>query len=285
MVATRREPSAPTNYFNTGVRSMFKKMVMLTAAMVPSAAFAQSFVNGGFEAGNASGWVQGGGNRANILNSALNPNNFVPGDGGARSSIIAAGTIDPNVGAALGSTVYSGNFSYRVENTTNGGFASVLRQEVKNYQDPDIFFAWKAVLEGAHGTNDAATMVITLQDLTTGLTLISRQYNAASGGGGVDPRFTFAGGNYFTPQWQIEQLNIGAGLAGHDFLLSVLAADCEPTGHFGYVYLDGFGAVTPPPIDPGAVPEPATWAMMLTGFGLVGSGMRYRRRSTKVSFA
>jgi len=41
------------------------------------------------------------------------------------------------------------------------------------------------------------------------------------------------------------------------------------------------GAVLPPP-DPG-VPEPATWAMMLGGFGLVGSAMR--RRQSRVSFA
>ena len=32
----------------------------------------------------------------------------------------------------------------------------------------------------------------------------------------------------------------------------------------------------------GAVPEPATWAMMIAGFGLVGAGMR-RRRSAVVS--
>lgn len=32
-----------------------------------------------------------------------------------------------------------------------------------------------------------------------------------------------------------------------------------------------------------AVPEPATWAMMIAGFGLVGGAMR--RRSTKVAFA
>ena len=29
-----------------------------------------------------------------------------------------------------------------------------------------------------------------------------------------------------------------------------------------------------------AVPEPATWAIMLTGFGLAGAGLRARRRST-----
>ena len=34
-----------------------------------------------------------------------------------------------------------------------------------------------------------------------------------------------------------------------------------------------------------AVPEPATWAMMLIGFGFAGAGMRYRRRQTAVAFA
>ena len=34
-----------------------------------------------------------------------------------------------------------------------------------------------------------------------------------------------------------------------------------------------------------AVPEPATWAMMLGGFGLVGGAMRYRRRQTRISYA
>ncbi|MBB4619916.1 PEPxxWA-CTERM sorting domain-containing protein [Sphingomonas abaci] len=34
-----------------------------------------------------------------------------------------------------------------------------------------------------------------------------------------------------------------------------------------------------------AVPEPATWAMMLLGFGMVAVASRYRRRSSKVSFS
>ena len=33
-----------------------------------------------------------------------------------------------------------------------------------------------------------------------------------------------------------------------------------------------------------AVPEPASWAMMLTGFGIVGGTMRYRRKRLSVSF-
>jgi hypothetical protein len=34
-----------------------------------------------------------------------------------------------------------------------------------------------------------------------------------------------------------------------------------------------------------AVPEPASWAMMIGGFGMVGGSMRRRRRKTTVSFA
>lgn len=35
--------------------------------------------------------------------------------------------------------------------------------------------------------------------------------------------------------------------------------------------------VPPPPPGPGGVPEPATWAMLILGFGLVGSAARRRR--------
>jgi len=34
-----------------------------------------------------------------------------------------------------------------------------------------------------------------------------------------------------------------------------------------------------------AVPEPATWAMMLVGFGMIGATARYRRRATKIAYA
>jgi hypothetical protein len=35
----------------------------------------------------------------------------------------------------------------------------------------------------------------------------------------------------------------------------------------------------------GPVPEPATWAMMIVGFALVGAALRFRRGATKVRFA
>jgi hypothetical protein len=36
---------------------------------------------------------------------------------------------------------------------------------------------------------------------------------------------------------------------------------------------------------PGIVPEPATWAMLILGFGMVGAGMRMRRRSAAGALA
>jgi PEP-CTERM motif len=51
-----------------------------------------------------------------------------------------------------------------------------------------------------------------------------------------------------------------------------------------YAYAAGLGLdSTGGPTTPGAVPEPATWAMMIAGFGLVGGAMR--RRVSKVRFA
>ena len=39
------------------------------------------------------------------------------------------------------------------------------------------------------------------------------------------------------------------------------------------------GALNPQAVG-GAIPEPATWAMLLTGFGLVGATMRRRAAAT-----
>lgn len=41
----------------------------------------------------------------------------------------------------------------------------------------------------------------------------------------------------------------------------------------------GIGGMTPPSTGAtmGSVPEPATWALLVTGFGVVGAGLRYKR--------
>jgi hypothetical protein len=263
------------------MRKLSKMAGLLAAGCVASTASAAGFVNGGFEDGNTNGWVIGGGSRSSQALNSINPSDYLPG--GARyqapiatshSAVVSPGTDTGSVGALLPNTVYSGNHSLRIEDTVNGGFVSVAKQTVLNYTDSDIFFAWLAVLEnGGHPAQDSAAMIIKLTDLTTSETVISRVYNAVGGGGGVDSRFSQSGNFYYTPTWQIEQLSIGASRLGHDFELIVLGTDCGPTGHEGYMYLDGFGSVAPPPT--GSVPEPVT--ALLAGIGLLGIAGASRR--------
>lgn len=248
--------------------------------LMANSASADPFVNGGFEDGTTNGWTTGEGYRGFLPNSVLTTASVLPGGSlytapaVTRSSIIAAGTLDPVLGSLLGSTVYSGAYSYRSEDTTSGGYTSAISQQVANYTDSNIYFAWKAVLQnGGHSEDESAEMLITLTDDTTGKLLVSRVYNAGNGGGGVDARFSEISGIFYTTDWQIEQISIDPSLQGHDFTLSLLAADCDPTGHFGYVYLDGFSAIAP-----AALPEPAS--MSLIGIGAC-CFLASRRRRTK----
>jgi len=71
--------------------------------------------------------------------------------------------------------------------------------------------------------------------------------------------------------------NINSGFSGNLWLVgAVFVNDDRAIDAFK------FGALKVTPT--GAVPEPATWAMMIGGFGAIGSAMRMRRR-TSVSFA
>jgi len=249
--------------------------VLLALASAP--AFATGFTNGDFELGNSSGWLTGTGYRASVDNPSLTAAMVLPGGSLYvsqlnHSSIVTSGAA-PNTGGGL-NQVYSGTYSWRVEDTTTGGYASAIQQTALAYTDPNIFFAWAAVLEGAHDATQAATVKIFLTDVTTGTPLISREYNAADGGGGVDARFhTFSG--FFWTDWQIEQLTLPAASFGHDMMLSILASDCQPTGHAGYLYLDGFGSVAPPPT--GNVPEPGSILLLGSGLAFVARKLRRQR--------
>ena len=68
----------------------------------------------------------------------------------------------------------------------------------------------------------------------------------------------------------------GTGGSGLWFLRDDTAQNGEQSaGSADYIRI--YDTATIPPTVPGAVPETATWAMMIVGFGMAGGGMRRRR--------
>lgn len=211
-----------------------------------------SFNNGGFESGNANGWIQGGGTRNGTSSSKIASKDYKPG--GAKyvaqvattHSAIVTSSYDTYIGSLMDKVVRTGTYAMRVEDLATKYYVSVISQQIKNYLCTDIYFAWLAVLEnGGHPAEDSSIMLITLKDVTVGDILINRCYNAAATGGGVDARFKAKDAYFYTPKWQIEHLSINASRIGHSFELDVLVADCNLGGHKGYVYIDSFGGLAP----------------------------------------
>lgn len=217
-----------------------------------TACVAIKFINGDFESGTSAGWTVGGGPRSGSLSNNIYPYDYLPGGShyvpiiaNTHSSIVTHGN-DPSLGTLMPDVVHQGNYAWRVEDVTIGGYGSVISQEVNTYLCPDIYFAWLAVLQnGGHAPNVSSLMSIELKDMTVGDIVLMRVYNAGAGSAAADTRFNQSGSYYYTPSWQIEHVSINSTRLGHTFRLSVLAIDCAPAGHSGRVYLDSFGGIVP----------------------------------------
>jgi len=257
------------------------QLALAIGLMVSGSVYATGFTNGGFETGDLSGWTEGGGSWSGSPIAPVNPSSYV---GGIPNNTIMTGGVDPITGA---NTVYSGSDSVRVNDSINNRSVSTLSQTVANYTDSAIFFAWNAVLDGSHGLTDSDYFSLTLHDDSNNTDIVSRAYSSAgnigAGTSGVtwssfpDPGFHQA---WLTSGWVVENIDLttagtgGTSIVGDNFTLSLLASDCPYGGHAGYVYLDGFGAIIPPP---GPVPEPEIMAML--AFGALGLATIRRRRT------
>lgn len=96
-------------------------------------------------------------------------------------------------------------------------------------------------------------------------------YDGLNGTGNILATLSLAA----TPNNYYEWASVGVTFDG-------IARSVDFGGAANFIAFDNItlGAATP---GSGAVPEPASWAMMLGGFGLVGGAMR--RRKAKISFA
>lgn len=252
-----------------------KKITTVSAVILFTASFASAdtFTNGNFETGTLAGWTQGSGyltsgQPTNNLNSA----SYLPGGANYNPAADASGVVtpglDPNTDNHL-NMVYSGGHSARVNDQSQNYSVSVISQTVKNYTDSNIYFAWAAVLEQSHGPTDSDVFQLSLTDDTTGTSLYNVTYNSATAPSGL---FTQSSRGWFYTDWQVANLDVSAR-QGDTFTLTLLASDCPYGGHAGYVYLDGFGAVLPPPA---SAPEPGSMSLM--GLSMAGVAFYIRRK-------
>lgn len=257
------------------MRTIIKSCLLVGLA---TCAFADTFSNGNFESGTLAGWTQGGGYWDDPPVSNITTAAYLPGGSRYNASYITNTVVmpglDPNTDNKL-NRVYSGGYSARVNDQNQDYSVSLLSQTVANYTDPTIAFAWAAVLEDSHGPTDSDNFILTLTNVTKGLTLYNVVFNSAdASSAGL---FTRSSSNWYYTSWQTQSLDVSA-YKGDTFTLSLLASDCPYGGHAGYVYLDGFGGTVPIPGDPSpAVPEPAS-AGMITAAGLGAGVLAWRKR-------
>ena len=205
------------------------------------------FINGGFEEGTFNGWTLNGG----LWDSGYTPTVIgtytFSGDQGL--SMIASNGFDPilsSIGINL-PMVYGGTHAARVNGPVANYHFSTISQTASNWSNPHIFFAWFAVLQDPqHSHDEEPHFLIKLHDDTAGTNL----YDIVIAADTTPTNFqTVATSSYGTVKysgWQTVDLDVqAAGAVGHTLTLTCLASDCAQGGHWGYVYLDGFGAVVP----------------------------------------
>ena len=189
--------------------------------------------------------------------------------GGNASSFSAGAAHDGSFGAT-GAT--SGpEWRYRTDGAASISTGSVLSAWMRNDAGGRFYLGFAADNTGANSFVLAAN---------TGQLLF--QNNESYGFSNVSSTsFSFT-----TGQWYFATVSFGSSIVGSVYgsdgttLLGQLTASGLSRGTSGGVAVRGFAASFDT-IGLTAVPEPASWAMMIAGFGLVGAAMR-RRRETAV---
>jgi hypothetical protein len=155
-----------------------------------------------------------------------------------------------------------------------GANSSVVANSYDGFQNPD-----PAVPYDSPCTTAGSTTCNQEGDLGVGI-----DFGVGSLGAGQSATFAYYYG-VNQPEQNLNQLFTQAQGLGLNYLIGAQSSENGDYPNLGagagFLGVNSIGSVA------GSVPEPATWAMMLLGFGMLGAGLRYGRKSTtaKVSFA
>ncbi len=243
---------------------MKKVMISLAAMAFATAAGAQTVTNGGFESTSsptlaqlnfggfsATGWTAPADN-ANydfIFNTATAS---TTGDDGASGTVklYSNVTASPNGGNFLGSDP---DYSPGGPDSTTGGAGGAVSQTISGLTAGDkyvVSFDYAGAQQQGFSGATTEGWQVSLGSQTQETALLS---NVSQG---------FTG-------WKADSLTFTATSASE--VLSFLAEGTGGSGLPPFALLDGVSISS-------GVPEPATWAMMLVGFGALGTAIRSRRK-------
>ncbi|NTW84849.1 MAG: hypothetical protein HGB30_01650 [Holophagaceae bacterium] len=212
------------------------------------------FINSCFEKGLLSdnispiGWTLSQGSNSGVAyNNPMtwdkygNPTNYpvVWSVSPVDSGVATQGT-DPFVSGI--SKVLDGSSSYRLNNSATGAHISRLTQTVTvptTVADPSLSFYWAAVLDNpSHPDTDQPFVDIWIQDFTDPNNVTTLYYKHFYSNDPSYPGWLTGSNTWLGIPWQKVSLTDLSALKGHKLKITLLAADCNQTGHGGYIYVD-----------------------------------------------
>jgi hypothetical protein len=191
-----------------------------------------------------------------------------------------AGVLDSSFGAYSAGDTFTGSFTYDETVAANAGSSSVtavfnalaaLNVTVNTTSGPSALTAYDGELQmgnqGTNGVDTETTDRFAVVSLVTGSTIASTTPQA------FILRLDDSTGNIFSSALTLPTaLNLADFDVNLDFLFASLP-DSDPDAATGHLTS----------LTAAAVPEPASWGLMLVGFGLAGGAIRSTRHSAIVT--
>lgn len=165
------------------------------------------------------------------------------------SSVVVAGCDSVTDGDAAG-CLFSGNINENPDPTNVNSYKNA-EAAYNAFLDPDITLNWLT-------STDASNF---------------DTFGSITGAGGTSGTFDLSGYNL-----EYYAVKYGNEFTLYEYLGTDGTGTWQTDGQHGVSHIAFFGT-------PGVVPEPATWAMMIAGFGLTGAAIRRRKTRVAVTYA